>query len=60
MVFPDAVWDRLATVGIVSENIADERARMSEMAFGGARNHSLLGTSNDFAFVAQQGNANEV
>ena len=34
-------------------NIADERARMSEIAFGRTRNRSLLGTLNDFAFMAQ-------
>ena len=31
---------------------------MSELAFGRTRNRSLLGTLNDFAFMAQQGNAN--
>ena len=55
-VFPDAVCERLATVGVISEDIADERARMSEIAFGRTRNRSLLGTLNDFAFMAQQGN----
>ena len=48
----------LATVGIAAEDIADERSRMSEIAFGRTRNRSLLGTLNDFAFMAQQGNAN--
>jgi hypothetical protein len=57
-VFPDAVCERLAIVGVNPEDIADERARMSEIAFGRTRNRSLLGTLNDFAFMAQQGNAN--
>jgi hypothetical protein len=30
---------------------------MSEIAFGRTRNRSLLGTLNDFAFMAQCGNA---
>jgi hypothetical protein len=59
-VFPDAVCERLAIAGVIPEDIADERARMSEMAFGRTRNRSLLGTLNDFAFMAQQGNANQV
>jgi hypothetical protein len=29
---------------------------MSEIAFGRTRNRSLLGTLNDFAFMAQHGN----
>lgn len=52
-VFPDAVCERLAIVGVTAEDIADERARMSEIAFGRTRNRSLLGTLNDFAFMAQ-------
>jgi len=31
---------------------------MSEIAFGTTMNRSLLGTLNDFVFMAQQGNAN--
>ena len=58
--FPDAVCERLALVGIAAADIADERARMSEIAFGRTRNRSLLGTLNDFAFMAQQGNVNRV
>ena len=52
-VFPDAVCERLAMVGIAARDIADERMRMSELAFGRTRNRSLLGTLNDFAFMAQ-------
>src|ERR1700682_3372584 len=37
-VFPDAVCERLAIVGVAAEDIADERARMSEIAFGQTRN----------------------
>ncbi len=52
-VFPDAVCERLAIVGVTAEDIADERARMSATAFGRTRNRSLLGTLNDYAFMAQ-------
>jgi hypothetical protein len=52
-VFPDAVCERLAIVGVTAEDIADERARMSAIAFGRTRNRSLLGTLNDYAFMAQ-------
>ena len=45
--------ERLAIVGVISEDIADERARISEISFGRTRNRSLLGTLNDFAFMAQ-------
>src|SRR5262249_7017255 len=58
VVFPDAVCNVLAAVGIGAEDIADERSRMSEISFGRTNNRSLLGTLNDFAFMAQQGNAN--
>src|SRR5262245_12200987 len=51
-VFPDAVCDVLGHVGV-----AEERARMSEVAFGRTRNRSLLGTMNVFAFMAQVGSA---
>jgi len=57
-VFLDALCDVLATVGIGAEDIADERLRMSEISFGRTNNRSLLGTLNDFAFMAQHGNAN--
>jgi hypothetical protein len=56
-VFPDAVCDVLGHVGVAVGDIADERSRMSEIAFGRTRNRSLLGTLNDFAFMAQVGNA---
>jgi len=52
-VFPDAVCEKLAIVGVTAEDIADERARMLEITFGRTRNRSLLGTLNDFAFMAQ-------
>ena len=55
-VFPDVVCEVLAAVGISASDIADERFRMSEIAFGRTRNRSLLGTLNDFAFMAQHGN----
>ena len=56
-VFPDAVCQRLAIVGVTAKDIADERAQMSEIAFGRTRNRSLLGTLNDFTFMAQSADA---
>ena len=56
-VFPDAVCEVLALVGVGVADIADERSRMSEIAFGRTRNRSLLGTLNDFAFMAGRGSA---
>ena len=56
-VFPDAVCEVLGNVGVAVADIADERSRMSEIAFGRTRNRSLLGTLNDFAFMAQVGSA---
>jgi hypothetical protein len=56
-VFPDAVCERLSLVGIAAPDIDDERKRMSKLAFGRTRNRSLLGTLNDFAFMAQSGDA---
>jgi hypothetical protein len=52
-VFLDAVCQVLGNVGVAAADIADERSRMSEIAFGRTRNRSLLGTLNDFAFMAQ-------
>ena len=54
-VFPEAVCEMLAIVGVPAASIADERSRMVEVAFGRTRNRSLLGTMNDFAFMAQSG-----
>lgn len=56
-VFPNAVCERLAIVGVAAPDIADERMRMSELAFGRTRNRNLLGTLNDFAFMAQSADA---
>src|SRR6187402_3823238 len=36
-VFPDAVCERLAIVGVAAADIADERMRMSELAFARTR-----------------------
>jgi hypothetical protein len=55
--FPAAVCEVLDRVGVAAADIAQERSRMSEIAFGRTRNRSLLGTLNDFAFMAQVGNA---
>ena len=59
-VFPDAVCERLALLGIPTGDIAEERSRMWELAFGRTRNRSLLGTMNDFAFMAQSVDARRV
>jgi hypothetical protein len=56
-VFPDAVCERLAIVGVAARDISDERMRMRELTFGRTRNRSLLGTLNDFAFMARSGDA---
>ena len=53
--FPDAVCAALRAVGVAPDDIADERSRMSTIAFGKTRNRSLLGTLNDFAFMAHYG-----
>jgi hypothetical protein len=55
-VFPDSVCEVLAAVGVSASDIANERCRMLEIGFGRTRNRSLLGTLNDFAFMAQHGN----
>jgi len=54
-IFLDAVCAALSAIGVASNDIADERSRMSAIAFGKTRNRSLLGTLNDFAFITQQG-----
>jgi hypothetical protein len=56
-VFPDTVCEVLSNVGVAASDIADERSRMSKIAFGRTRNRSLLGTMNDFVFMAQVGSA---
>ena len=58
-VFPDAVCEMLVNVGVTASDIAEERLRMSDLAFGRTRNRSLLGTLNDFAFMAQSGRVND-
>jgi hypothetical protein len=50
--FPNAVCDVLAIVGVPAADIAEERSRMSEIAYGRTKNRSLLGTLNDFSFGA--------
>jgi hypothetical protein len=52
-VFPDAVCQMLAAVGVSTADIADERSKMSEMAFARTRSRSLLGTLNDLSFGAR-------
>jgi hypothetical protein len=57
-VFPVAVCGLLAAVGIGAEDIANQRLRVSELSFGRTHNRRLRRTLNDFAFMAQQANAN--
>jgi len=51
-VFPEAVCEMLEVVGIPAVDIAEERSRMSVIAFGRTRSRSLLGTLNDYSFMA--------
>lgn len=57
--FPDAVCDVLDLAGVSAVDITDERARMSEVAFGRTRNRSLLGTMNDYTLMAQHVDARQ-
>lgn len=52
-VFPDAVCQMLAAVGVPAAHIEEERSRMSEFAYGRTKSRSLLGTLNDFSFGAR-------
>ncbi len=49
-VFPEAVCQMLAAVGISATDIEEERSQMSEIAYGRTKSRSLLGTLNDFSF----------
>ena len=49
-VFPEAVCQMLAAVGVSATDIEEERSRMSEIAYGRTKSRSLLGTLNDFSF----------
>ena len=55
LVFPDVVCERLAIVGVPPADIAAERLRMREMAFGRTRSRSLLGTMNDYGLMGKIG-----
>jgi hypothetical protein len=52
-ILPDTVCAVLAVIGVPDQDIADERARMSEIAFGRTRNRSVLGTMTDYAIMAR-------
>jgi hypothetical protein len=52
-VFPGAVCEVLAKVGVPANDIVEERAQMAEVAFGPTRDRSVLGTLNDFAHMAK-------
>jgi hypothetical protein len=49
------VCERLSHVDVTAVDKADELGRMSQFAFGRTSNRSLLGTFNDFEFLAQSG-----
>jgi len=53
VVFPDAVCAALAAVGVPPSAIEQERLRMSDVAFGRTNSRTLLGTLNDFSFMAR-------
>jgi len=53
VVFPDAVCAALAAVGVPQSAIDQERVRMSDVAFGRTNSRTLLGTLNDFSFMAR-------
>ena len=53
MVFPDAVCQALAVMGVPQSAIDEERSRMSDVAFGRTNSRTLLGTLNDFSFMAR-------
>lgn len=52
-VLPDAIAEMLAAVGVPLAGIEEERSQMSTLAFDRTRSRSLLGTLNDFSFMAQ-------
>jgi hypothetical protein len=49
----DAVRDRLAAIGVAAADIEEERRQMSEVVFARTNNRSVLGTMNDYAFMAR-------
>jgi hypothetical protein len=53
VVFPAIVCVRLALVGVAADDVDRERSHMREVAFGQTRSRSLLGTLNDFAYMAK-------
>ena len=53
VVFPGAVCAALAAVGVPQSAIEQERLRMSDVAFGRTNSRTLLGTLNDFSFMAR-------
>jgi hypothetical protein len=53
VVFPDTVCAALAVLGVPQSAIDEERSRMSDVAFGSTNSRTLLGTLNDFSFMAR-------
>jgi uncharacterized protein DUF6933 len=51
--FPSAVSAMLAAVGVPPAAIDQERSQMSPIRFGPTRNHSVLGSMNEFGFLAR-------
>ena len=52
-VFPEAVCQMCAAVGVSPTDIEEERLRMSEIAYDRTQSRSLLGTLNDLSFGAR-------
>lgn len=48
-----AVRDRLAAIGVSAGHIGEELRQMSEVVFARTDSRSVLGTMNDYAFMAQ-------
>ena len=49
----DAVSNRLAALGVSAAQIEHERQQMSEVSFARTNDRSVLGTMNDYAFMAK-------
>lgn len=56
-VLPEAVCDRLAALGVAAAQIERERQEMSDVVFARTDNRSVLGTMNDYAFMAKVAHA---
>ncbi len=53
LAFPKAVSETLIGFGVPPAAVEQERASMSSISIGPTRSHSLLGSLNEFAFLAR-------